>query len=312
MFTDQRRASLARMKNLVLTSKPVIDITLIDDQKDAFVPQYTSSDEIKGEVSITTTCDTSFDDIYITFEGLATTFVEKVATTSPTIGRSEAYHNFTRLLQHTDASALPDPRVLVPGKTYKFPFIFVVPDALLPQSCSHFKKAGFPDDGHLTLPPSLGDPLVSSMGKSLMDDMAPDMGTIGTLFSGNVCYGFSVHFRHLWGVETALSSARLLGLVSRSASMSSKGLFLLVRLPSSASRFDSITQWLVSPTSCPYSFKESTFRFEKAMLTPKPSSSVLDQMSVEQWSGCKWAIQDHGRGGKEASNYTSHGRTTTT
>lgn len=182
MFTEQRRGSLARMKNLVLTPKPVIEVALSDDQKDAFVPQYTSLDEIKGEVSITAPCDTSFDDIYITFEGSTRTFVEKIATTSPTNGRTEAFHNFVRLLQPMDSSAFPDPRIIEAGKTYKYPFTFVVPDTLLPQSCTHAKRPGFPEGGHMTPPPSLGDPLVASMGKSLMDDMAPDMGAIGTLF----------------------------------------------------------------------------------------------------------------------------------
>ena len=181
MFTEQRRGSLARMKNLVLTPKPVIEVTLTDGQKDTFVPQYTSLDEIKGKVSITTSCDTSFDDIYITFEGSTRTFVEKIATTSPTNGRTEAFHNFIRLSQPMNPSAFPNPRVFEAGKTYKYAFNFVVPDTLLPQSCTHAKTPGFPEGGHMVPPPSLGDPLVASMGKSLMDDMAPDMGTIGTL-----------------------------------------------------------------------------------------------------------------------------------
>ena len=181
MFSEQRRSSLARMKDLVLPPKPVIEVTLIDDQKDKFAPQYTSLDVIKGEVSITAPCDTSFDDIYISFEGSTRTFVEKIASTSPTNARTEAFHNFVRLVQPFDISTLSDPRVLEAGKVYKFPFTFVVPDTLLPQACVHSKKPGFPEGGHLSPPPSLGDPLVASMGKSLMDDMAPDMGTIGTL-----------------------------------------------------------------------------------------------------------------------------------
>lgn len=189
MFTDQRRASLARMKNLVITPKPVIEVTLTDDQKDAFVPQYTSLDEIKGEVSITASCDTSFDDIYITFEGSARTFVEKIASTSPTNGRTEAFHNFIRLLQPMDASAFPNPRVIEAGKIYKFPFTFVVPDTLLPQSCTHPKNPKFPAAGHMAPPPSLGDPLVASMGKSLMDDMAPEMATIAYSVRGRLTSG---------------------------------------------------------------------------------------------------------------------------
>ncbi|CAF9940593.1 MAG: hypothetical protein ALECFALPRED_008766 [Alectoria fallacina] len=178
MFTEQRRGSLARMKNLVVTPKPIIEVTLTDDQKDAFVPQYTSLDEIKGEVSITASCDTSFDDIYITFEGSTRTFVEKIATTSPTNGRTEAFHNFVRLVQPMDPSIFPNPRVIEARKTYKFPFTFVVQETLLPQSCTHAKNPGFPGGGHMIPPPSLGDPLIASLGKSLMDDMAPDMGTI--------------------------------------------------------------------------------------------------------------------------------------
>lgn len=189
MFAEQRRGSLARMKNLVVTSKPVIEVTLTDDQKDAFVPQYRSLDEIKGEVSITASCDTSFDDIYISFEGSTRTFVEKVATTSPTNSRTDAYHNFIRMTQPIDPSSLPNPRVLEAGKVYKYPFTFVVPDTLLPQSCSHVKKPGFPDGGHMTLPPSLGDPLVASRGKSLMDDMAPDMGAVAYSVRGRITNG---------------------------------------------------------------------------------------------------------------------------
>ena len=207
MFSEQRRGSLARMKDLVLPPKPVIEITLTDDQKDKFVPQYTSLDEIKGEVSITAPCDTSFDDIYISFEGSARTFVEKIASTSPTNGRTEAFHNFVRLVQPFDTSTLSDPRIIEAGRVYKFPFTFVVPDTLLPQACTHSKKPGFPEGGHSSPPPSLGDPLVASMGRSLMDDMAPDMGTIGTLSWVNLfLFGASICTRKQFGgIEKALS-----------------------------------------------------------------------------------------------------------
>ena len=214
MFSDQRRRSLAKMKDLVLTSKPVIKVTLTDEQKDEFVPQYTSLEEITGEVSITASCDTSFEEIYITFEGSASTFVEKVVTTSPTIGRSDAYHNFLRLVQPVDLSVFPSARIIEAGKTYNFPFTFVVPEKLLPQSCKHNMKPGFPIDGHMTLPPSLGDPLVASMGKALMDDMSPHMGSIGMLFwSNQILSGLEcAHYGRL-GVTTSLDS--LLGFLFR-------------------------------------------------------------------------------------------------
>ena len=188
MFLASRNSSLSKMKDLVITPKAAVEIRLTDEQKDDFVPRYTSLDEIKGEVSITAPCDTSFDDIYITFEGCTRTFVEKIASTSPTSGRTEAFHNFVRLVQPVDLSAFSHPCVFEAKKTYKFPFTFVVPDTLLPQSCKHPTKIGFPEGGHLTLPPSLGDPLATSVGKSLRDDMAPDMGTIGTSIVGTFSY----------------------------------------------------------------------------------------------------------------------------
>ena len=182
MLAD-RRLSMAgplanRVKNFGQKNKPTIEINLDDDQQESFVPAYTSLDEIKGEVSISAPSDTSFEDLYITFEGATRTFVEKIATTSPTNGRTEAFQSFLRLVQPLDDSCFPQPRVLEAGKIYKFSFTFVVPERLLPQSCTHPKADNFPEDGHLALPPSLGDPMVASVGKSLMDDMAPDMGTI--------------------------------------------------------------------------------------------------------------------------------------
>lgn len=204
MFTD-RRPSLggplaSKVMNLV-QRKPSIDISLSDEQRDAFVPSYTSLDEIRGEVSITAACDTSFDEIYITFDGATKTFVEKIATTSPTNSRTEAFHNFIRLVQPMDDNAFLEPRVLEGGKTYKLPFTFVVPNTLLPQSCTHPKKAGFPVGAHMCLPPSLGDPLVASMGKSLMDDMAPDMGMIAYAIKCRITTGRGATGRHRIMVE---------------------------------------------------------------------------------------------------------------
>ena len=182
MLAD-RRSSMPgplanRVKSFVQKNKPTIEITLNDEQQESFVPIYTSLDEIKGEVSINVPSDTSFESLYITFEGATRTFVDKVATATPSNGRTEAFQSFLRLVQPLDDACFPQPRVLEAGETYKFPFTFVVPERLLPQSCTHPKAESFPEDGHLALPPSLGDPMVASVGKSLMDDMAPDMGSI--------------------------------------------------------------------------------------------------------------------------------------
>lgn len=158
--------------------KPTMEIKLTDGQQDACTPSYTSSDEIKGEVSIITQSDMPFRELYITFEGFAKTYVEKVATTSPTNGRTEAFALFLRLTNPNNPALLPEPRVLEGRKTYTFPFVFVVPHHLLPQSCPHPKHDNFPEGGHLGLPPSIGDCVVAGTGKQVMDDMAPDMSCI--------------------------------------------------------------------------------------------------------------------------------------
>lgn len=205
MFTE-RRVSLggplaSRVKSLGQKPKPTIEITLTDGQQDEFCPSYTSLDEIKGEVSITSSYDTSFNEIYITFEGATRTYVEKIATTSATNGRTEAFQSFLRLVQPMDGAAFPEPRTMEAGKTYKFPFTFNVPEQLLPQACNHTKDDTFPEGGHLKLPPSLGDPMVASMGRSLMDDMAPDMGSIAYAIRCRVTSGRGLTGKHKVLVE---------------------------------------------------------------------------------------------------------------
>ena len=171
------RPLASRVLNLGQKPKPVIEITLNDEQKDAFCPTYTSLEPIQGEVTITTSCDMNFDDLYITFEGSVKTYVE-IASSSPTKDRTKAFHTFLRLVQPMDGAAFSKPAVIEAGKTYKFPFNFNVPEQLLPQACKHPKEANLPANTHLSLPPSLGDPTVAAVGKSLMDDMAPDMGSV--------------------------------------------------------------------------------------------------------------------------------------
>ena len=168
----------SRVLNLGQKPKPVIEITLNDEQGHAFCPTYTTLEPIQGEVTIATSSDMSFDGLYITFEGSTKTYVE-TANSSPTKDRTKACHTFLRLVQPMDGNtAFLKPRVIEAGKSYKFPFNFNVPEQLLPQSCKHPKAEGFPETTHLRLPPSLGDPMVAAVGKSLMDDMAPDMGSV--------------------------------------------------------------------------------------------------------------------------------------
>lgn len=166
------------MRLLTSLLKPVIEVTLNDGQQRDFVPSYTSRDHIRGIVSITAKYDTPFDEIYVTFEGTTKTFVEKISTALPANGRTEAFHVFLRLIQPIDAESLPEDRLLKAGQTYSIPFTFVVPEKLLPQSCTHSPANHKIHDLHLNLPPSLGDPMAASIGNILLDDMAPEMAVV--------------------------------------------------------------------------------------------------------------------------------------
>ena len=212
----------SRVKSLAQRSKPVIEIALSDDQRDNFCPSYTSLDEIKGQVSITTPNDMNFEEIYITFEGAMRTYVEKIATTSPTNGRTEAFQSFLRLVQPMDTTAMPDSKIMRAGTVYTFPFTFNVPEGLLPQACSHPKDDTFPADGHLSLPPSLGDPLTATMGKSLMDDMAPDMGSIAYAIRCRVTSGRGASGKHKVLVE-GLKKLRIIPAVQENPPLSVRG-----------------------------------------------------------------------------------------
>ena len=160
-------------------AKPVIEITLDDSQQTSFVPSYTTLDDIKGTVSITALTDTVFQDVFILLEGTTKTYVEKVATSAPTNSRSQAYHSFLRLVQPVNLAAYPPDCKLQAGKTYQFPFNFKIPERLLPQTCTHVKDSDHLHNAHLCLPPSLGDQTMASDGRSLRDDFAPQMSTIG-------------------------------------------------------------------------------------------------------------------------------------
>lgn len=177
------------MKNPASRNKPNISIALHDNQQDAFVPSYTTLDKIQGDVVVTAPYDTGFDHIYITLEGTTKTFVEKIATASPTNGRTEAVQVFLRLIQPIDSNALPESRTLQGSQTYRLPFTFVVPEKLLPQSCAHDHAKDSVQEAHLNLPPSMGDPMTATLGKMLLDDMAPEMGVISYAIKVRIIHG---------------------------------------------------------------------------------------------------------------------------
>jgi hypothetical protein len=159
-----------------LRKKSELDIVL-DGEAD-FVHSYATYDEIKGRVNIRFEKDTSFDDVNVTFEGLSCTYVEKIATTAPTTGRTTGRHTFLKVQQPIASDLLPANGIFEAGVTYSVPFTFVVPDRLLPFICSHKVDNESLRREHTQLPPSLGDPSVSGDGHTLMDDLAPDMSKI--------------------------------------------------------------------------------------------------------------------------------------
>lgn len=74
-----------------------------------------------------------------------------VATTS------KAMHKFLHLRQPLSGNRHPNPRVFQPGQRYEYPFVFVVPQKLLPQACTHDACSPSITQAHLQLPPSLED-----------------------------------------------------------------------------------------------------------------------------------------------------------
>lgn len=166
------------MKIPVSRNKPAIAIALHDEQRDTFVPSYTTLDKVQGDVTIIAPYDTTFDQLYITLEGSTKTFVEKIATASPANRRTEAFQVFLRLLQPLDMDVFSESRVIRTGRTYRFPFTFVIPQKLLPQSCAHVHASEDLQASHWSLPPSLGDPMTASLNKTLLDDMAPEMAMV--------------------------------------------------------------------------------------------------------------------------------------
>ena len=68
-YSEALAMRTAPIAGLVPRPKIAVEISL-NDQQDAYVSSYTTLDKIEGEVSITAPCDTRFDDVFITFEGM--------------------------------------------------------------------------------------------------------------------------------------------------------------------------------------------------------------------------------------------------
>ena len=161
----------SKLKSLVQAPKPDIKINLLSKQK-----TYTTLDRIEGTVIVVPQIDTNFDSIDIEFVGTSRTYVERLTTAAAASGRSEAFHQFLKLQQPGLHQLYPEDLVLQAGKIYEFPFVFAVPQQLLPRICQHSVRSDAVRDAHLRLPPTFGDSgLTSQKG---FDDMAPDMASV--------------------------------------------------------------------------------------------------------------------------------------
>ncbi|RMZ76408.1 hypothetical protein DV737_g4855, partial [Chaetothyriales sp. CBS 132003] len=173
------------LASIVLRKRNEIDIVL-DDTATALTPSYSTHDEIRGNVALTFDKDTPIEEVIITFEGQACTYVEKLATTAPTTGRTTGRHTFLKLLQPVQGQQWPEDGILRAGQTYRIPFLFNVPDRLLPYVCSHKVESESIRKHHVQLPPSLGDATTSSDGQAVMDDFAPAMARISYFIRARV------------------------------------------------------------------------------------------------------------------------------
>ncbi|KAI9840577.1 MAG: hypothetical protein M1837_001516 [Sclerophora amabilis] len=175
--TGSRRSSVVNQLRS-MGSKGAVHLNIaLHGQEGSFLHSYTTLDKLEGEVTLTALQTTQIDDVNITFEGHAKTWVEKLAPTVAAATRAEAHHSFLKLTQPIDESQFPDDRTLDAGKTYTFPFTFVIPPRMVP-ACRHPCQSDQIRDLHSELPPSFGDPGLAGDGHALLDDMAPDMSKI--------------------------------------------------------------------------------------------------------------------------------------
>lgn len=152
--------------------KPEIKIHLNSQRK-----VYSTLDKIDGCAEITAPVDTPFGELSIEFIGTTRTFVDRMSTAAAVSAKSEAYHNFLRLEQPGLERAYPRDKILKAGETYRFHFVFAVPQQMLLRSCNHKTVHDNVRDAHLLLPPTFGDRELAGKDGTL-DDMAPEMASV--------------------------------------------------------------------------------------------------------------------------------------
>jgi hypothetical protein len=156
-------------KMMVQNGRPDMDI-ILDNHVEGKI--YTTFDALSGKVEIKASQNARFDEIQITFEGSTKTWVENLSPHS-TRARTTARHNFLKLVMPIQEGDYPQPRVAEAGRTYTFPFNFVIPDQLLYRACNHKDTSEHLHHEHTRLPPSMGDHEVISR-----DDLCPAMAQV--------------------------------------------------------------------------------------------------------------------------------------
>lgn len=160
------------VRSLVRHARPDIRINLTATNK-----IYTTLDHVEGVVTVTAPEDMPFHSLDIEFAGSSRTFVERMTTSAAISGRSEAYHQFLKLVQPGLQHLYPEDHVLRKAETYEFPFVFAIPPQLLPRICRHPVVSETVRDAHLCLPPTIGDRDLLKHTDAL-DDFAPEMASI--------------------------------------------------------------------------------------------------------------------------------------
>lgn len=191
----------SRLRSLVQAPKPDISFQLSSRKK-----TYTTLDRIEGVVTVVAPVDTNFDSVEIEFIGTSRTFVERMTSAAAASGRSEAFHQFLKLSQPGLHELYPEDLVLRAGQPYRFPFVFAIPEQLLPRICSHKVKNEAVRQAHLRLPPTFGDRDLGARSADNLDDIAPDMASIRYGIFAKVTE-LRVHKENVWR-STIASKAR--------------------------------------------------------------------------------------------------------
>ncbi|KAI5359439.1 putative arrestin-like protein [Septoria linicola] len=173
-ISEDEAANMESLRKLSgFGQKVIIDIKINNPR-----PTYTTLDRIEGIVSILAPMDTNFDEIDIEFVGTSRTYVERLTAAAAVSGRSEAFHQFLKLQDKSVQDLYPEDRILRAGKPYSFPFVFVVPQHLLPKICGHTCKAAGVREAHLQLPPTFGDhDREDPTDGKVLDDLVPEMAS---------------------------------------------------------------------------------------------------------------------------------------